>query len=99
MIHVEERHLNIIKAILEPYTAGMTIKAFGSRVKGTHHAHSDLDLAFIRSNAQPLSIQQWGELKEAFSLSDLPWFVDVVCYADSSDYFREVIDRDGVELT
>lgn len=56
--------------------------------------HSDLDLVIITDQPLPLSIQ--GALADAFSDSDLPWRVDVVDWATTSDSFKAIIERDGV---
>jgi hypothetical protein len=61
---------------------------------GFRDKHSDLDLAVI--GEQPLSMGVSGALAEAFSESDLPWRVDVVDWATTSETFRRIIERDKV---
>lgn len=63
--------------------------AFGSRVNGNVKPYSDLDLAVI--TAEPLDLQTHADLVDAFSESDLPWKVDIVDWATTSDNFRQII--------
>ncbi len=68
--------------------------AFGSRAKWQAKPYSDLDLAVITD--QPLSLQVSAALSAAFAESDLPWRVDVVDWATTSEAFRRIIQRDRV---
>lgn len=70
--------------------------AFGSRAKGTAKEYSDLDLAVITECPLPIAVS--ASLNEDFSESDLPWKVDVVDWATTSDSFRKIIERDRVVL-
>ena len=83
-----------VSRILQHFAPGLQVWAFGSRAKWTAKAHSDLDLALITS--QPLSLEKFASLKEAFDESVLPFRVDVVDWAATSDYFRKIIKRDKV---
>lgn len=89
-------HLNIVQTILQKYVPDFEVWAFGSRVKGTAKPYSDLDLAII--STQPLSLQVYADLSEAFSESDLPWKVDVVDWATTTEKFREIISQKYVRL-
>jgi predicted nucleotidyltransferase len=68
--------------------------AFGSRVKGTAKAYSDLDLAIISS--QPLSLTKMAIIKEAFDESNLSIRIDVVDWAATNETFRKIIEQDKV---
>ncbi len=83
-----------VSRILQHYAPGLEVWAFGSRAKWTAKAHSDLDLALITS--EPLSLEKFASLKEAFDESVLPFRVDVVDWAATSDSFRKIIKRDKV---
>ena len=63
-------------------------------MKGTTKPYSDLDLAVISDAPLPLDVLAW--LVEDFSESDLPWRVDVVDWAATSESFRRIIERDKV---
>jgi type I restriction enzyme S subunit len=43
---------------------------------------------------KPLSLNVIASLKEDFSESDLPWKVDIVDWATTSEPFRKIIERD-----
>ncbi|MSU51589.1 MAG: nucleotidyltransferase domain-containing protein [Opitutus sp.] len=73
--------------------------AFGSRVNGTAHAASDLDLV-VRHPAD-LNVRQgsgFWELKEAFSESNLPFLVDLLDWAALPPTFWPSISEHHVVL-
>jgi predicted nucleotidyltransferase len=86
----------IVRDILRKHVPGYEVWAFGSRVKGATKPYSDLDLAVI--SKQPLPLDVLAGLAEDFSESDLPWRVDVVDWAATSESFRKIIERDKVVL-
>lgn len=86
---VDHDHLEIVKAILERLIPDREVWAFGSRVRGTSKRFADLDLAVIGET--PLPAPVFYALKEAFSASDLPYRVDVVDWATTTEQFREII--------
>lgn len=84
----------IVQRILHAIVPDCEVWAFGSRATHKAKAFSDLDLAVIGS--QPLSRETSAALADAFAASDLPWKVDVVDWATTSDNFRRIIERDKV---
>lgn len=62
---------------------------FGSRVTGAARKFPDLDLAII--TAKPLSFELLGEIRDAFSESDLPFKVDMLDWSTASASFRRMI--------
>ncbi|WP_417707778.1 nucleotidyltransferase family protein [Rheinheimera aquimaris] len=78
-----------VSAILQRHLPNNEVWAFGSRVKGNAKPYSDLDLAIISDTPLPLTLL--AEVAEAFSESDLPWKVDLVDWATTSERFRQVI--------
>lgn len=86
---VEPRHWAIVERILRQHIPEREVWAFGSRVNGRPKPHSDLDLVVLGD--EPLSIAQQARLAEAFSESDLPWRVDLLDWASTSDAFRALI--------
>ncbi len=89
VLDIKPEHLAIVKRILQQQAPDYEVWAFGSRVKNTARLFSDLDLAIISDN--PLSLTVLANLREAFSESDLPWKVDIVDWASTSEQFQEVI--------
>ena len=91
MIDLEQKHLAIVKSILKKQIPTVEVRVFGSRVKGTAKRYSDLDLALMTK--EPLTLAQLGDIKDAFSISNLPIMVDVVDWQRISPQFRQVIDQ------
>lgn len=97
MIGLTPGELAEVRQILERHLPGVVVKAFGSRVEGTARRFSDLDLALITD--QPLDFVTLGDLRDAFSLSNLPFFVDLVDWATIDPTFRAIITAHAVLLT
>ncbi len=83
-----------VARILQQNVPEFDVWAFGSRVRWTAKAHSDLDLAVITD--KPLSLKRWAEIKEAFEESVLPFRIDIVDWSATSDAFRQIIEREKV---
>lgn len=93
MIHLELRQLESVRRILQHCVPEFEVWAFGSRVHGRNlKPFSDLDLAIIAG--QPLSPARYAALEEAFSESDLPFKVDIVDWAATSENFRTLSETD-----
>ena len=82
-------HLHQLKALLKRYLPEYEVRVFGSRVHGTAHRASDLDVVIMNETA--LSLMCRAQLREAFIASDLPFRVDIVEWADTNENFRKVI--------
>ncbi|MCD1597046.1 nucleotidyltransferase family protein [Rheinheimera aquimaris] len=96
-LQVSDGEWQQVSAILQRYLPNNEIWAFGSRVKGNAKPFSDLDLAIISDTPLPLALL--AEVAEAFSESDLPWKVDLVDWATTSERFRQVISEQKLILT
>ena len=94
LIDIRPDDWEIVRSILARHVPQYAVWAFGSRAKWTAKPYSDLDLAVITSEA--LSLELSASLKDDFSESDLPWKVDVVDWATTSESFRRMIERDRV---
>jgi len=96
LLDVRPDHLEWVKKILAEHVPQADVWAFGSRAKWLAKDTSDLDLCVDAKQA--LSFVQIGLLKEAFEDSDLPYKVDVVDWATTSESFRKIIERDRVAV-
>jgi type I restriction enzyme S subunit len=94
LLDVRPDHLRIVQAILQKHVPQHVVWAFGSRAKWTAKEYSDLDLCVVTD--KPLDFSVLGGMAEDFSDSDLPWKVDVVDWATTSESFRKIIERDKV---
>ncbi len=95
-IDIGPADLETVRRILYEHTSGLEVRAFGSRVSWTARETSDLDLTLM--TAEPLNIARMAELKATFTESDLPFRVDIVDWASTSESFRKVIEREYVVL-
>jgi type I restriction enzyme S subunit len=83
-----------VQRILRTHVPQHEVWAFGSRVNGAAKPYSDLDLAVVTQHPLPLDVL--GALRDAFGESDLPWRVDVVDWACTSESFRRIIEQNKV---
>jgi type I restriction enzyme S subunit len=86
----------IVRAILQRHVPGREVWLFGSRATGTAKPFSDIDLAIL--GTQPLPLATLAALVDDFSESDLPFKVDIVDWATTSESFRKVIEAERVIL-
>lgn len=95
-IDVTPEQWGIISSILKRNIPGTEVWAFGSRATWTAKPFSDLDLAIIGSH--PLPLAATAAMAEEFSESDLPWKVDLVDWASTSESFRNIIANHKVVI-
>ena len=69
---------------------GLTILAFGSRIRGGSHRYSDLDIALDAKG--PLDTRKLSQLRECLAASNLPFLVDIVDISTVSEEFRRLIE-------
>ena len=92
MLNLDPDYLVAIKKILMQYIPHHKVWVYGSRIKGTSHQGSDLDLVIISSKDNPLSPEQLLLLQEAFSESDLPILIDISEWATLPYSFQQEIE-------
>ena len=93
-IDIVPADLEIVRQILQDFVPEIEVRAFGSRVTWSARETSDLDLALMTNERLPDSCSM--NLREAFSESELPFKVDLIDWATTSDNFRKVIEREYV---
>lgn len=89
-------HLKIVCDIFAIHLPGREVMLFGSRAVNTAKPHSDIDLLIIGD--EPLPVTTIRILRDAFEDSDLPFQVDLVEWAETSEEFRKVIAATAVPL-
>ena len=77
-----------VKELLQRYLPGVTVWAYGSRVKWTARPDSDLDLVVFVGKEQRGDV---ADLREAFEESNLPFRVDVFIWDEVPEKFRREI--------
>ncbi len=95
-LDVRPDHLEIVKAILKRYIPEYQVIAFGSRVTGKATKTSDLDLCIKANQALPVIILE--NIRDAFSLSMLPYKVDVLVWGNLSPSFQKIIAEKYCQL-
>jgi predicted nucleotidyltransferase len=95
-LHLPERYLQMIQAILQTHLPNAEVWAYGSRVNGDYYEASDLDL--VVRQPEDLSRQQLnlGEVIDAFSESNLPIIVQLVDWARIPNDFHAEIAQNYV---
>jgi len=80
--------INIFSSIDYP----MDVWAYGSRVDGSAHSGSDLDLAIRGKNSQSLPFGVYSKLLERIQDSNIPILVDIKDFYALPDKFRQNIE-------
>jgi uncharacterized protein len=87
-MQLSSKQLKLVLGILKKYP--YTFYAYGSRIKGTSKASSDLDICFI----EPIPFNIQSHIEEDFEESDLPFQVEISDYNLMQPEFRELIEKD-----
>lgn len=92
-LDLPQKYLEQVKALLRTHVPHAEIWAYGSRVTGSGHEASDLDL--VLRNPQNLleETSVLYDLKEAFIESNLPIRVDIMDWARIPASFHREIER------
>lgn len=98
-LNVSHEDLIQVKAILKQYASGLEAWAYGSRIKGSAHDASDLDLVLRNPLDLQKPIDNLAQIKQAFIDSDLPFLIDLMDWAYLQDSYREEIDKQHVQLS
>ncbi len=94
-VFIEERHLHELLRIIKELYPKSIVWAYGSRVDGSAHSGSDLDLAIVDYG------QHDGEflaLKQALVESNLPFLIDIFELKRLPESFQEQIKNRHVVL-
>lgn len=92
MIKLREQDRKIICDLANKIFSGpVEIWAYGSRVKGTSHDASDLDLVLRSKNLKPIIIEEFSKFVEELKDSQIPILVQVFDWARLPESFHENI--------
>jgi predicted nucleotidyltransferase len=83
-------------ALLNHHLSGVTVWAYGSRVKGSARPNSDLDLVVFTTPAQR---PQVSELKDALDESNIPFRIDLHVWDEIPERFHEIIRNEYLALS
>ena len=90
-VDITPQHLQIVTGILQHYLPNREVWAYGSRVSGHSWQYSDLDLVIMGDTALD-SVTKW-DVSDAFSLSRLPYIVDLKDWHRIPQHWRDEILR------
>lgn len=91
-MNLKTEHAQEVLGLVRALMPEAEVFVFGSRAKDAAKKASDLDLLIKAS--RPLTDLELSALKEAFSLSNLPFFVDVQDYSRVDPEFLKRIQGD-----
>ncbi|MBJ6802166.1 nucleotidyltransferase family protein [Geomonas propionica] len=95
MLELRPAWLATVQELLAAHVPDADVFAYGSRVQGTAHDGSDLDLVLCNPQDLELPFTNLPLLKQAFSDSNLPILVDILDWARLPESFRKEILRGG----
>lgn len=91
ILHLPEAYLRIVQAVLHTHLPQAEVWAYGSRVNGDCFDASDLDLVVRQPDDLRRRQTNLGEVKDAFSESNLPILVQLVDWAGIPAAFHDEI--------
>ena len=97
-LHLPDRFRRQVEDILRQYLPHAEVWVYGSRVNGTSHEASDLDLVLRGPDLQPIPVVALEALREAFRESNIPIIVDAHDWSRLPESFHREIARSYVSL-
>lgn len=88
-LELRPRWLEMVTGILAAHLPDAEVIAYGSRVNGTCHDGSDLDLVARNRHNPLLLVGNLGAVRDAFSESNLPILVDIQDWSRIPDSFAK----------
>ena len=95
MLDLRPEWLEVVRQLLAAHLPDAEVWAYGSRVQGTAHEGSDLDLVVRNPNDLSKPQPDLSPLKEALRESRLPILVDILDWALIPESFQNEIMRGG----
>ena len=95
MIDLEQKYIEFIKETVSSMLHNYKLYIFGSRVKNRAKKYSDIDLAI---DSQELTPQIKTKLEFTFENSTLPYEVDIINLNDIDNRFKDLIQKDLIEI-
>lgn len=97
MLDLPERYKQQLLALLDTYVPEVEAWAYGSRVQGTNHEASDLDIVLRGPNLAELGTE-FFELVEAVKESTIPILIDIFDWGRLPESFHREIEREYVVM-
>ena len=87
-----------LRGLMTTHLPGVTGRIYGSRLTGQAHDASDLDLALVSPDLQPIPIDQLERFRQAVNDSLIPILIDARDWARLPQHFHAEIEKCFVEL-
>ena len=97
-LRLPSRYRRQVEDILREKAPNAEVWAYGSRVDGTSHEASDLDLVVRGPGLRPIPNVDMQALREAFRESNIPIIVDTHDWSKLPESFHREIVRNYVSL-
>lgn len=91
---IESKYLNILQNIFAEYCPDSEIWVYGSRIDGSAHSGSDLDLV-VRKHGSDFN---FAKLKDVLNESDIPFLIDINIFDELPKSFQQEILRNYIVL-
>lgn len=98
LVDLPRQHMQTLLRLLAEHTPQAEVWAFGSRINGTGHEGSDLDIVLRNPSGLKQSIAGFFELEEALQESSLPILIEMHDWAHLPASFHAEISRRYVVL-
>ena len=92
-LDLPQKYLEQVQVLLRAHVPHAEAWAYGSRVTGSGHEASDLDLVLRNPQNLQEEIGALSNLNEAFTESNLPIRVDIMDWARTPESFHREIER------
>ncbi len=89
---LKSKYRQMLLDIFSGVSVPIEIWAYGSRVKGTAHGGSDLDLVVLTPDRKKLSADILADLREKIRESNIPILVELFDWARLPESFHKNID-------
>ena len=94
-LFIKPEHLKMLTDIFQNYCPKAEIWAYGSRINGTAHSGSDLDLVVKSFNDENVNLYK---LKNLLNDSNIPFLIDINQFDKLPESFQKEILKDYVEI-
>jgi len=97
-LDLPQQYRKQLEALFERLAPELTVWAFGSRVNGSSHDGSDLDLVLRNPDDLSRRIENLSRIRAAVSEGDFPILIDILDWAVLPESFRAEIEKSHVVL-
>ncbi len=90
---IREKDRQLLLELFKKLKTPVEVWAYGSRVNGTAHAGSDLDLVIRTKSLKAMPYEEFIDLVESIKESNIPILVEIRDWANLPLSFHEQIER------